>query len=81
MRQLREIAQEISSDWPEVKNSGARHALEHMKKMGAITDPFYEDQSGHAVVGSFLEHARGWYGPVARRVKKELREMVGHPRP
>lgn len=81
MRMLSEIAAEIQADWTVINNAGAREALECMKKMGEITDRFGADPNGYSVVGAFLGNAVGWRGPVARRVKKELKQMVGHPRP
>jgi hypothetical protein len=81
IRPLGDIAAEIEGDWRVINNQAARQALDHMKSMGSITAPFYADPNGYGVVGSFLEHSRGWHGPVARRVKKELRSMCGHPRP
>lgn len=81
MRTLREIAQEIAADWTVIKHAGARDALECMKQMGEITEPFYADPDGYSVVAAFLGGAVGWRGSVARRVKNELREMCGHPRP
>jgi hypothetical protein len=80
-RSLQDIAREIERDWPVINNQAARQALDHMKRMGPIDAPFHLDPSGYAVVGSFLEHARGWKGTVAQRIKKELRLMCGHPRP
>lgn len=80
-RTLREIAGEIEADWFVINNQGARKALDCMKTMGVIEAPSFGDPNGYAVVGSFLAHAIGWRGPVARRVKKELRRMCGHPRP
>lgn len=81
MRTLREIAAEIDANWPVINNGAASKALGFMRTMGFITDPFHADPNGYAVVGSFLGNAIGWRGPVARRVKTELREMCGHPRP
>jgi hypothetical protein len=81
MRALTDIALEIERDWTPINNQAAREALEHMKKMGSIDAPFHLDPNGCGVVGSFLEHARGWKGAVAQRVKKELRLMCRHPRP
>ena len=81
MRTLREIAAEIQADWTVINNAGASDALECMKKMGAITEPFGADPNGYSVVGAFFGNSIGWRGPVARRVKKELRQMCGHPRP
>lgn len=81
MRTLREIALEITSDWRVIRNGGARDALECIKKMGKITEPFGADPNGYSVVGTFLISSIGWRGEVARRVKKELRQMFKHPRP
>ena len=80
-RRLRDIAAEIEADWRPVNNGAAKEALEYMKKMGQIEAPFHADPNGYGVVGSFLSNAIGWKGDVARRVKKELRLMCGHPRP
>jgi hypothetical protein len=80
-RTLREIADEVEADWRVINNQAARTALDYMKTMGAIEAPFAVDPDGYAVVGSFLTHAIGWRGEVARRVKKELSRMCGHPRP
>jgi hypothetical protein len=80
-RALRDVAADIERHWPNIKNGAARQALEHMKRMGSIDDPFHLDSSGHGVVGTFLVHSIGWRGPDAQRVKKELRSMCDHPRP
>jgi hypothetical protein len=80
-RPLNEIAAEIESDWRVINNQAARHALDSMKLIGSVEAPFGASANGYEVVGSFLTHAIGWKGEVARRVKKELREMCGHPRP
>jgi hypothetical protein len=80
-RPLREIAGEIGADWTVINNQAARQALDYMKIMGSIDAPFGADPDGYSVVASFLLHSIGWKGDVARRVKKELREMCGHPRP
>jgi hypothetical protein len=78
-RTLREIAAEIEADWRVINNRPAKKALDYMKTMETIEAPFATDPHGHAVVGSFLNHALGWKGEVARRVKKELR-MCRYPR-
>jgi hypothetical protein len=80
-RTLRDIAAEIQSDWPVINNHAAKQALDQMKSMGSIEAPFHRDPNGYAVVGVFLENARGWQGKVAKRVKSELRAMCGHPKP
>lgn len=80
-RDLRQIAEEITCDWRVINDSAARKALEFMREMGSPRDPFFYDTNGYAVVGSFLEHSRGWRGSTASRIKTELRRMCGHPRP
>lgn len=81
MRKIKEIAAEIQADWRVINNAGARDALDCMKKMDHITDRFGADPNGYSVVGAFLSNAIGWRGNVANRIKKELRQMCGHPRP
>lgn len=81
MRTLREIATEIQADWPVINNAGARNALECMRNMELITQGFSGDPNGYSVVGAFLIHSVGWRGAVARRVKKELRQMLDPQRP
>ena len=81
MRTLREIAVEIFADWTVINNAGALDALECMRKMGVVTERFGADPNGYAVVGAFLSNSSGWRGSVARRIKKELRQMCGQPRP
>ena len=80
-RPISEIAAEIEGDWKVINNQGARNALDQMKTIGSIDDPFGLDDNGYGVVGSFLLHSVGWKGKVAQRVKKELRGISGHPRP
>lgn len=81
MRTLGEIANEVRIDWRVINNAAARDALECMATMGQITEFFGTDPNGYAVVGTFLAHSQGWHGEVARRIKKELRIMCGHPKP
>jgi hypothetical protein len=81
MRTLSEIAAEIQTDWQIINNGGARDTLECMKHMGQISERFGADPNGYSVVGSFLGSSIGWRGSVARRIKAELRQMCGHPRP
>jgi hypothetical protein len=39
-RPLRDIANEIKRDWSVINNRSAKQALDHMKTMGSIEDPF-----------------------------------------
>lgn len=81
MRTLIEITVEIFADWTVINNAGALDALKCMRNMGLVTDRFGADTNGYSVVGAFLVNSNGWRGSVARRIKKELRQMCGHPRP
>ncbi|MFA5662920.1 hypothetical protein [Castellaniella sp.] len=81
MRALREVAVEILADWTVINNAGAREALEYMREMGVVTERFGADPNGYAVVSALLINSIGWRGSVARRIKKELRQMCDHPRP
>lgn len=81
MRTLKDIARDIRANWKAISNSAAKDALRCMESMGAITEPFGLDPNGNAVVTVFLGNSMGWRGEIARRIKKELQEMCGHPRP
>jgi hypothetical protein len=74
MRTLHEIAQEIRNDWKKVY-FGAVPYLEAMETMHSVDQNFGYD-SGKSIVLYFLANANSWRGEVARRVKKELKEMV-----
>jgi hypothetical protein len=73
-RSLREIAREIRSTWKNVY-FGAVPYLDAMSTLDKITDNYIED-SGVSVVLYFLSNATTWRGPDARRLKKELRDLV-----
>jgi len=75
MRKLSEIAVDVRANWPSITNHAAKSDLVEMASMGFVTEPYYLDRTGHGVVGSFLDNSRGWQGPVARRIKAELRAM------
>lgn len=81
MRTLKEITIEILADWTVINNAGAREALACMIKMGATNERFETDPNGYSVVSTFLGNSIGWRGPVARRIKNELRQMCSDPRP
>lgn len=75
VRKLSEIAKEIWHDWDEKVNYAARPYLEAMGDLDSIKDDYFQD-SGKSVVLYFLANANTWRGDVARRVKKELNDMV-----
>jgi hypothetical protein len=68
------IASEIRKDWKKV-NYAAVPYLQAMATLGDIREKFYAD-SGSSVVMYFLANAGTWRGEVARRIKKELNEML-----
>lgn len=77
-RQLFIIAREIRNDWGAQKggvNYAAKPYLAALSTMDKITDN-YGDDSGTGVVAYFLSNARTWKGPVAKRVKAELNDML-----
>ena len=73
-RPLHLIAREIKEDWRKVY-FGAVPYLGAMARMGDIREPWGAD-SGDGVVRYFLSNATSWRGPVARRVKAELKGML-----
>lgn len=78
-RSLRAIAGEILADWKTMagnQNNPAYPYVHAMRGLEAIGDQYGED-SGESIVRYFLANARGWRGDVARRVKAELKDMVG----
>tara|TARA_R110000772_G_scaffold47429_5_gene108432 strand:+ start:1198 stop:1431 length:234 start_codon:yes stop_codon:yes gene_type:complete len=74
-RELFEIAQEIKSDWGAKVNYGAVPYLDAMASLRTVDDMFIND-TADSVVRYFLSNARFWRGEVAKRVKKELNEML-----
>jgi hypothetical protein len=74
-RELNEIAQEIKKDWGAKVNYGAVPYLDAMTQLRTVDDMFIND-TADSVVRYFLSNARSWRGEVAKRVKKELNEML-----
>jgi hypothetical protein len=73
MRDLWRIADEIVLDWRK-PNFAAKPYLDAMMSLNSIKDRYGQD-SGESIVLYFLSNAQSWRGPVARRVKAELKEM------
>lgn len=73
-RALSIIAAEIKKDWAKVP-SNAEPYLRAMKDLNDVEEKFGHD-SGEDIVRRFLCNASLWKGPVARRVKRELKELV-----
>ena len=74
-RELCVIAYEIKKDWGTKVNFGAEPYLEAMLYLRTIDDMYYDD-TADSVVRYFLSNARSWRGEVAKRVKKELNEII-----
>lgn len=74
MRDLNIITKEIEKDWENVY-FGAVPYLEAMKTLKSINDMYIVD-SGKSIVIYFLANAQTWRGEVARRIKKELNQML-----
>ena len=73
-RSLSTIAREIRNDWRPVHYAAAPY-LSAMSGLYAVTDS-YDCDSGRSVVNYFLSNAGTWRGPVARRIKAELKDML-----
>jgi len=74
-RTLREIAWEITNDW-KVVHYAAKPYLSVMYSLENIDDMYWNDHGKH-IVRYFLSNAGNWRGETARRIKKELKEMLG----
>lgn len=74
-RPLYEIAREIRKTWTKV-SPYAEPYLGAMQSLDSINDNYYFD-SGKSIVLYFLGNANTWRGEDARRIKTELKQMVG----
>ncbi len=74
-RSLRTIAGEVYADWKNV-HYAARPYLEAMTQLDQVTDKYGFD-TGHSVVLYFLCNSNTWRGPVAKRIKAELKQIAG----
>ena len=75
MRKIYEIANEIANDWRGKVYFGARPYLSAMSCLTDITDNYGCD-SADSIIRYFLANASSWRGETARRVKKELNDMI-----
>jgi hypothetical protein len=75
-RPLYEIAREIRKDWGAKVYFGAKPYLDAMASLTSVNDNYGFD-SGKSIVLYFLGNASTWRGETAKRVKKELKAMVG----
>lgn len=75
-RPLYEIAREIRSDWKKV-NYAAVPYLDAMSDLSSVRDR-YLAEDGYSIVRYFLGNASGWRGPIAKRVKAELKKLLSN---
>ncbi len=74
LRPISSIAKEIKWNWLNVY-FGAVPYLDAMMSLESI-DEMYGADSAKSVVLYFLANASTWRGDIARRIKKELNELV-----
>ena len=73
-RSISIIAREIKDDWKNVPACAMAY-LGPMHHLNKIDGMYYADTAS-SVVAYFLSNASGWRGETARRVKKELNDML-----
>ena len=74
-RPLYEIARDIRNDWKN-PHFGAKPYLDAMATLDSIEDNYGWD-SAKSIVLYFLANASTWRGETAKKIKKELKAMVG----
>jgi len=74
-RPLRVVAADIRTTWGRNTSNHAMPYLLAMMSLDNINDMYYAD-SGRSVVMYFLANAGGWRGEDARRLKRELKELL-----
>jgi len=75
-RPIYEIAREIRRSWNPV-NYAAKPYLDAMTQLSTITEKYGYD-SAKSVILYFLSNAASWRGDTAKRIKAELKTMVGN---
>lgn len=76
VRPLNEIAREIKQDWGTKLSPYAKPYLDAMACCETINSR-YGVEDGLTQVLYFLSNASSWRGETAKRVKAELKKMVG----
>lgn len=74
-RPLYSIASDIKHNWPNMSYAAA-HYVSAMAELNDIGDKYYSG-SAETVVRYFLSKATTWRGQEARRIKIELKTMLG----
>jgi hypothetical protein len=75
IRPIWKIAEEISQLWSRV-NFAAKPYLDAMFSLETIDDKYGLD-SASSMIAYFLSNATSWRGPDAKRIKYELKQMIG----
>jgi hypothetical protein len=75
MRNISTIAREIRRDWQK-PYFGAVPYLDAMFGLETLDDRYFQD-SAKSIICYFLSNASSWRGETAKRIKKELKDMVG----
>jgi len=73
-RPVYEIAAEIRQDWKNVY-FGAKPYLDAMHTLSNVSERYGVD-SATSIISYFLANAGTWKGDVARRIKKELNNLI-----
>jgi hypothetical protein len=73
-RPLTDIAREINEDWKRPHFAAVPY-LNALAGMHCITDRFGHDDA-RGIVLYFLSNAGSWRGPVAKRIKAELKAAL-----
>lgn len=74
-RPIYEIAHEIKKDWGEKMYFGARPYVDAMCSLATVRDQYMHD-SAASILRYFLSNASSWRGPVAKRIKTEILELL-----
>jgi hypothetical protein len=77
-RQISEIAREIRKTWESPHYSAVPY-IEAMLVLGDISEMYYCDPAD-MIVAYFLGNAQTWRGEDARRIKKELNDILKNHR-
>lgn len=75
-RTISEIAGEILLAWPKV-NPAAAPYLDAMLQIHGGPDTKYYAEDGRGIVAYFLSNASTFKGEDAKRIKAELKKMIG----
>lgn len=77
MRTIADIARDIEANWSNV-SVHARPYLDAMKSLQTMTDKYGPDcVDADGIILYFLHNAQVWHGEAARRIKSELRTLLG----